>query len=573
MGPNIQLWATVGVTSLLLLAGCKSTPPQSQAPGSRASAPAEDYSDAAVERRVKAHAHYATAVVHDLNSDTDAAIEEYLKAGMLDHTDEELVMDISRRFLQLKRPEAALELLKKAASNAQAGAAIYSRLALVYLVQSKTNEAAQACRSAIKKDPASLLGYQQLAQILVQQKDYAGALEVIQNASVQSLQNPLAYIELAELCLGLNQAEAKVKEAARELAKAMLNKAGDLKPSNPLTLQRLADGYMYVGLSEKASAIYVQLLDRFPQLPGVRERLIDIYLSQEDKDKASAQLESILKDNPTNLRAHYLMGSLAYDANDMAAARDHFKKVLILNPDFEQAYYDLAGTHINLAERHQNDEEGAKEARQALEVLDQARSKFKDRFITELYTGLAFNRIKEYTNAVKHFEAAEIIARATETNRLTHGFYFQLGASYERNKQFQEAEKYLRKSIEMAPDFIVALNYLGYMWADLGQNLEEAKAMIDKAIAAEPENSAYLDSLAWVLYKMKQPKEALDYMLKAIKNADEEDAVLFDHIGDIYASLQQPEKAREAWRKSLDIEFNEKIEQKLKANTSSGAQE
>src|SRR5262249_45388391 len=130
--------------------------------------------------------------------------------------------------------------------------------------------------------------------------------------------------------------------------------------------------------------------------------------------------------------------------------------------------------------------------------------------------------------------------------------------------KFKEAETYFRKALELAPDFSEALNYLGYMWTERGENLQEAREMIEKAVKLEPGNAAYLDSLGWVLFKLDQPQEALKWLLQAIEHTEEPDATLYDHLGDIYAALHQATQAREAWRKSLSIEPSEQIEKKLK---------
>jgi Tfp pilus assembly protein PilF len=178
--------------------------------------------------------------------------------------------------------------------------------------------------------------------------------------------------------------------------------------------------------------------------------------------------------------------------------------------------------------------------------------------------------MKDYTNALRHLTGAEVIARVNDTNRLTHTFYFQLGSTYERTQKFKEAETYFRKALDLAPDFAEALNYLGYMWAERGENLEEAHRMIEKAVRSEPKNAAFLDSLAWVLYKMDRPKEALKFLLQAVEQSQEPDPTLWDHLGDIYASLKQTDKARQAWQKSLALEPNPQIEQKLKSATAGG---
>jgi tetratricopeptide (TPR) repeat protein len=68
-----------------------------------------------------------------------------------------------------------------------------------------------------------------------------------------------------------------------------------------------------------------------------------------------------------------------------------------------------------------------------------------------------------------------------------------------------------------------------------------------------------------VLLKLNRPREALDYLLQAIENSDQPDASFYDHLGDIYAALNQHDQAAEAWRKSLSVEPNRQIQQKLGA--------
>jgi tetratricopeptide (TPR) repeat protein len=142
-----------------------------------------------------------------------------------------------------------------------------------------------------------------------------------------------------------------------------------------------------------------------------------------------------------------------------------------------------------------------------------------------------------------------------------------MGAAYERAQRFEEAERQLKKSLALSPDFSEAMNYLGYMWADRGVNLPEAHKLIEKAVQAEPKNAAYLDSLGWVLFKLERPKEALPWLLKAIDNSDEPDATLYDHLGDVYSALHESAKAQEAWKKSVELEPKEEVKKKLGAAT------
>ena len=147
-------------------------------------------------------------------------------------------------------------------------------------------------------------------------------------------------------------------------------------------------------------------------------------------------------------------------------------------------------------------------------------------------------------------------------------FYFQAGAAYERNKDFEQAARYFTKSLEIKPDFAEAMNYLGYMWAERGENLDKAKELIEKAVTAEPENAAFLDSMGWVLFQMGKAHESLPWLLKSIENTSvekEDDPTLFEHLGDVYFKLDDLRNARVQYEKAVKIEAKPEIVKKLNA--------
>jgi len=278
-----------------------------------------------------------------------------------------------------------------------------------------------------------------------------------------------------------------------------------------------------------------------------------LYLRDNNTKGAAEQLQQIIRDNPTNPQAYYFLGAIAYEEKRFNDALENYRKALLLGVDTEQIYFDIAATQLAM-----------NQPRDALEYLQRARRKFRQSFVGEFYSGLCYMRLKEYTNALEHFTAAEIVAKATDTNRLTHAFYFELGSAHERAGKIPEAENYFEKCLSMSTNFAPALNYLGYMWAERGTNLTRAREMIEHAVKLDPTNAAYLDSLGWLLFKQGHAKDALDPIRKAVELNDEPDATLFDHLGDVYAALHESDKAREAWRKSLQIEPNKDVEKKLK---------
>ncbi len=78
---------------------------------------------------------------------------------------------------------------------------------------------------------------------------------------------------------------------------------------------------------------------------------------------------------------------------------------------------------------------------------------------------------------------------------------FELGAVFDKQKKFPEAEAAFRTLISKDPHNAQALNYLGYMLADRGERLDESVSLLQRALKIEPENGSYLDSLGWAYYK------------------------------------------------------------------------
>lgn len=550
-----------GLMAALWLAGCHATasraarpasagPKAALLPGAFPIAAQRDSRD--FQQRAEADARFMAGLCHELNEETDLALDDFSKAVLADPANEAVALDLTTRFILLKRYQQAEELLRKCLERKDASAQIDTRLAFVLLQMGRTNDAIQVNQAAIHKDPKFIGGYRNLYHLFTQARQTNEAARILEEAA--AVQHPGAefLVDLSEMYFLQNRAAASTNGIYRTRAHEALKKALDLNPTNFFVLQKMADGFTQLRDTKRAATTLARIQLLHPDLPNIRERLLDLYLRDRDKKGATEQLEGVIRENPTNPQAYYLLGILAFDDQRFKDAADSFHKAILLNPDFEPAYYELAVCHINL-----------KQAKEALAVLAQAREKFKETFLSEYFSALAYLRQNDYTNAAQRFTSAEVIASATDTNRLTHVFYFQFGSACERAGRWSESEKLLLKCLKMAPDFVEALNYLGYMWAERGTNLTQARDMIERALKKEPDSAAYLDSLGWVLFKQGQPRDALKYIQRAISLEKEPDATLYDHLGDIWAELKEPVKAREAWRKALSIEQKPEIQKKL----------
>jgi tetratricopeptide (TPR) repeat protein len=530
-----------------LMAGCASTPPPVAAPAAKAPD---------VRQRARAHAHYSAALIHDMANEPEAALDDYYQAALLDPGDEDLAMQVADELWEHRQPEKAAEILARATAYPGAGGALFARLGFIDAQIGRLDAAIAANRHAIQKAPGLVAGWQDLALGLLRKRQPQAALSILRQASAQTNANASFELVIAGVLAGFAREYPAYKAEADPLALKLLRRADQLNPEDLESRLKLADGLDLLGQGARAAEIYSQLLSRTDGRPELRQnllvRLTDLYIRLGDYKRAMEQLQAILHDDPANATANFQLGALAYESGQPAVAAEYFHKTLLLRPEFEQAYYDLAQAQLVL------DQPG-----EALATLATARKSYPHRFSGELLSALACGRLKRFDEAIAHFTTAEVLAKAGDPGRLNGQFYYELGATYEAKGDLPAAQKYLRKALSLAPDFAEALNFLGYMWADQGAHLAEARRLIERALKTSPDNPAYLDSQAWVLFKLKEPGKALPPMLRALELNGRPDAVMLDHLGDIYRALGRIPEARDAWQRALAAAPDDAIRKKL----------
>ena len=542
--------------SAVLLAGCFTSPKRDAAAPAPRLSPRQQ--EALAEKRVEAQARYGAGLAFELRREPDKALEEFIKSVAADPSNEELALEVSRRLLLKKDLSRALELGELAADQPGASAIAYAQLAVLYAEAGKLKEAEQANRKAIELAPDTLIGYYNLYTLQLNQGENGKARAVLEAAAARDVASADYWLDLAELFANFFRARPAEKVAVAGPFKKCLDRARELGVTNPLRLQKLADGYALAGDNARAVEILLGVLaedfDDVRTRDMVRQKLVALYLTGQDNEGALVQLEAMVRDHPTNPQANFLLATVAYEKKDFAKAADYYRKSIQLKPDFEQAYYSLTTV---LLESNQD--------QAAIELLAVVREKYPNSFVAEYFSGVVYSRLENHAKAVEHYTLAEIIAKATMPSRLDHFFYFQMGAQLERAQRLDEAAATFQRCLDRKADFAPALNYLGYMWADQGTNLEAARKLIQKAVDLEPKNAAYLDSLAWVLFKLGEPKAALTHIEAALQYQEGPDATLFDHLGDIHLAAGNPGEARKAWEQSVKLEPDAKVQKKLDA--------
>jgi len=285
------------------------------------------------------------------------------------------------------------------------------------------------------------------------------------------------------------------------------------------------------------------------------------------------------------------MGSIMLAADITQDAAIYLRLVLYLKPDIEiatvllaQAYgdlrqYDMANEllqkipaksqlytsaqlymAVNLGKMQKIDE--------ALLKLDALTAVSPDNI--EIYMAKGdLLRIKErFLDAVKVYELA--LSKVKELKPQHWPIFFAMGTCFDRQGDWQQAEKNLNKSLELSPNQPDVLNYLGYSLLIRGGDVAKARKLIEKALRRRPTDPQIIDSMGWALYLSGDYENAVKNLEIAISLLPA-DPTINEHLGDVYWRLDRKNEARFQWDRALvylkdDVqaqEINKKLENGL----------
>ena len=84
-----------------------------------------------------------------------------------------------------------------------------------------------------------------------------------------------------------------------------------------------------------------------PKSDFLQKELISLYLISENNEKALSIVENMLEDDPENVDALLIMGSIKHKMHDMDAAIAAYKKAVSLDPERKNAFLNLGGMYMD----------------------------------------------------------------------------------------------------------------------------------------------------------------------------------------------------------------------------------
>ncbi|HVF36293.1 MAG TPA: tetratricopeptide repeat protein [Candidatus Saccharimonadia bacterium] len=117
--------------------------------------------------------------------------------------------------------------------------------------------------------------------------------------------------------------------------------------------------------------------------------------------------------------------------------------------------------------------------------------------------------------------------------------------AYEQMDRVADAERDLRRVLELNPEDPDALNALGYTLADRTDKHEEAHALIARALELKPDEPAIIDSMGWVEYRRGNHEASIRHLKRAYEL--QPDAEIAAHLGEVLWVTGAKAEARKVW--------------------------
>ncbi len=331
---------------------------------------------------------------------------------------------------------------------------------------------------------------------------------------------------------------------------------------------------------EKAVQVYQRLLSFNPENLLARGRLLEVYYRLHQEEMAQDQIEAIKKRSRPGDPVRRILGLTYLRHGEPVEAISELAPVVSFWPGDHEARYYLAAAYeenkewekalhhfrlINETSRYFVNTQKyiayilEKQERydEAIECLQKAVKIDKKRNDIYLMMANLLEMKGEYGKAI------EVIEEGLEQDDKDIDLIFRLGVVMDRADQKEMGLQQMRRVLEIDPNHVEALNYIGYAYAEQGLRLDEAMTLIKRALELAPERGYIIDSLGWVYYQQGLYDEALQSLKKAFSLEPDEPEIV-EHLGDAYFKKAQYENSLQMYQKALSLNHSDKERLKQK---------
>ena len=503
--------------------------------------------------------------------------------------------------------EGAVAAFLRAAELDPAAADIWAELAALYARRNRADEAIEAGRAALDRDPDNeeahrILGLVYSARAGTRgdagQEDVDRAVDHLERARDPLTPDPGLYLSLGRLYV-----------ATGETAKAidLLNELLEAEPQFADAHVLLAQAYEAQGAWDEAAAAYERAVTWSPQRARYRRQLANALLNAGEPARALEVVRELVRVRSDDTSGWYLLSELELQLNNYDEAGAAARRVIALEPDGLRGAYmlsrvlgaqgeyqamvdalepavrgaierDVAASQIvsllqrlSVAHEQLGDHDAAIDTlTRALDLtpshlglqaqlaqvyidsgrLDEAVDVVR-RAQRESPGNLAFQRLEAQTLSARGdvADALAVLERALSQHEEQPVAHFALANMYSQHDQVDDAVRVLEAAEARFPDNTAVVFQLGAVF-ERGQRFTEAEGAFRRALERDPEDAATLNYLGYMLAERgERLDESVDLIQRALE-LDPHNGSYLDSLGWAYLKQNRLELAEPPLRQA-----------------------
>lgn len=531
--------------------------------------------------RTQADYNFAMGESFSLEGNHQKAIEAFKVTLTYDPNSLAVLLRLSGEYMKTGLLTEALDITLAAAEKNPKNVDIKLILGGIYASMRIFPKAVAEYEAALKLKPELTDVLLYLGALYSESKDYEKAVKFFETLAKRT-DYPAKH--LAYYYVGRVRSEQK-EGKYQKMAEQALKKSIEIKPDFVEATLSLGSLFMKQNQDEKALKIYSLFQTKFGPNQRVADILSQLYIEREmfdeayeqfeileaqtdnslsiklkmaliliEKkiyDKAVAKLEEVLREAPESDKVRFYLGAIYEETKQDEKAITQFSKI----PSGSQ-YYGEASTHTAYLLK------GLGRLNEAIIFIEKAILNKKDNpQMVAMYASL----LDEKGDTKK---ATTVLENGVVDFPENAQIRFYYGTLQDRVGSKAQVVESMKKVIELDPNHVQALNYLAFTWADVGTQLEEAEKLVRRAVELEPKDGYILDTLGWILYKRGKIGQSIGF-LEAAHRFQPTVGVIAEHLGDAYYKQAMIEKAQKMYQKALENETDRKKIEQIKEKLTS----
>jgi tetratricopeptide (TPR) repeat protein len=298
------------------------------------------------------------------------------------------------------------------------------------------------------------------------------------------------------------------------------------------------ESFVKKGVEAFNTGDFEQAVDAFRSASNVHPDYADIrfklglsLLRRSDLVQAEAELDAALEINPNYSEARYYLGITFLNRCMYPEALPHFERAAAEKPGYADIQCYLGATYFFLGELEK-----------AKEVLERALELSPKYTKAHYYYGLLLYSLGDTSRAI------ESLTRAMNGEEGVEDASMSLALAHLREEHLEEAMTVLRDILEAGGESADILYFIGEVYLKMGK-MEEAEQFLRKALDVNPDFLRAKEKLAGILVKRREYSEAE----QLLENPGAEYADIFKIIGDIKFYNGDLDAAEDSYRRSLKV--------------------